>query len=195
MKDKQALREAMRGSRRALPKAQQEKAARDAAARLYGFAPYMKAKTVMAYIACQGELSLAPVIDDALRSGKTLLLPRCDAPGVITARRVMRLSQMSPGAYGLMEPEAGSEVFPPEEIDLILVPGTAFDAGGGRLGQGGGYYDRFLEKTGALRVGVCHAFALQKSVPAEAHDARMDYILTPQAVIRCGGTTSDDRRA
>lgn len=51
MKDKQALREAMRGSRRALPKAQQEKAARDAAARLYGFAPYMKAKTVMAYIA------------------------------------------------------------------------------------------------------------------------------------------------
>ena len=94
-----------------------------------------------------------------------------------------------------MEPEAGCEVFPPEEIDLILVPGTAFDAGGGRLGQGGGYYDRFLEKTGALRVGVCHGFALQKSVPEEAHDARMDYILTPQAVIRCGKTTSDDRRA
>lgn len=184
----------MRGMRRAMPIAQQEQAAREAAARLFGFTPYQEAKTVMAYIACRGELSLAPVIDDALGSGKTLLLPRCDAPGVITARRIERLSQLAPGAYGLMEPRADSKIVPPEGIDLILVPGTAFDRRGGRLGQGGGYYDRFLEKTDALRVGVCHGFALVDSVPSDAHDARMDCILTPQAMIRCGKATRDDRR-
>lgn len=194
MTNKKTLRNAMRDRRRALPPDRQAHDARDAAAELRGFAPYTEAKNVMAYIACRGELSLAPAIDDVLRSGRTLLLPRCDAPGVITARRIGRLSQLVPGAYGLMEPPEESEIFPPEAIGLILVPGTAFDRCGGRLGQGGGYYDRFLEKTGALRVGVCHGFALMESVPADAHDARMDYILTPQAVIRCGRTTSDNGR-
>lgn len=194
MNDKQALRKAMRDMRRALSPDAQAQAARDAAARLAGFASYTRADSVMAYMACRGELSLGPVIGDLLARGKTLLLPRCDAPGVITARRIERLEQLVPGAYGLMEPGEDSEVFPPESIDLVFVPGTAFDRHGGRLGQGGGYYDRFLEKTNAVRVGVCHGFAVIGRAPQEAHDQKMDCILTPQVLIRCGETTSDDRR-
>ena len=67
----------------------------------------------------------------------------------------------------------------PAEIDLILVPGTAFDVRGHRIGQGGGYYDRYLNRTRAVRVGVCHDFALLSAVPSEAHDARMDIVVTP----------------
>ena len=195
MNDKQALRKAMRDMRRGLSRDEQAIAARDAAARLFGFAPYKDAKRVMAYMACRGELSLAPVIEDILIRGKTLLLPRCDAPGVITARRIESLSQLVPGTYGLMEPASESEIVPPAEIDLILVPGTAFDRRGGRIGQGGGYYDRLLEQTDALRAGVCHDFAVIECVPAEQHDAYMDYILTPQGIARCGKETSDDGRA
>ena len=195
MTEKDAIRRALREKRRALPAQEQESAARDAAAQLSGFLPYRKAKAVMAYIACRGELSLAPVIEEVLRQGRTLLLPRCDAPGIITARRISSLEDLVPGRYGLMEPAEDSGVFPPKEIDLLLVPGVAFDCGGGRLGQGGGYYDRFLPGTRALRVGVCHGFALLDRIPVSQHDARMDMILTPQALLACNKTTNDNGRA
>lgn len=192
--DKDELRRAMRARRRALAKDEQRRASQAVAERVRAFAPYAGARSVMAYMACRGELSLAPVIADALKQGKTLLLPRCEAPGVMTARRVTALAQLVPGAYGLMEPAESCAVFPPEEIELILVPGTAFDALGGRLGQGGGFYDRFLARTGALRVGICHDFALTGRVPAQAHDMRMDCIITPGGTIRTGNPTNDHGR-
>ena len=66
---------------------------------------------------------------------------------------------------------------------LMLIPGTAFDRAGGRIGQGGGYYDRYILKTRAFRVGVCHGFALMDSVPTEKHDARMDAVVTPEETL------------
>lgn len=185
----------MRSRRMALSVEEQRRASLAVHAHVRAFAPYGKARSVMAYMACRGEIDLAPVIADALARGKTLLLPRCEAPGIMTARRVTDLSQLAAGMYGLMEPAKSCAVFPPEEIDLIFVPGTAFDASGGRLGQGGGYYDRFLARTGALRAGVCHDFALTACVPAQAHDVRMDCILTPGGLHGTGGQPNDHRRA
>lgn len=192
--DKAALRGQMRALRRALSAQEQAACARAAFARLTGFAPYRRAGSVMAYAAARGELPLDAVLDDLLAGGRTLLMPRCEGPGRMTARRVTSLSQLRPGAYGLMEPEEGCPAAAPEEIGLVLVPGTAFDRSGGRLGQGGGYYDRFLARTRALTVGVCHDFALIARVPAEAHDARMDYILTPGALLACREHPQEDRR-
>ena len=190
--NKDELRHAMRARRRALSQEEQRRASLAVLERVRAFAPYREARSVMAYMACRGELDLSPVLLDALAQGKTLLLPRCEAPGIMTARRVTELSQLAAGAYGLMEPAQCCAVFPPEEINLIFVPGTAFDALGGRLGQGGGYYDRFLAQTRGLRVGVCHDFALLERVPTMAHDVRMDAILTPGAWIDC--RPEEDRR-
>ena len=192
--NKDELRHAMRARRRALSQEEQRRASLAVLERVRAFAPYREARSVMAYMACRGELDLSPVLLDALAQGKTLLLPRCEAPGIMTARRVTELLQLAAGAYGLMEPAQCCAVFPPEEINLIFVPGTAFDRSGGRLGQGGGYYDRFLARTRALTVGVCHDFALIARVPAEAHDARMDYILTPGALLACREHPQEDRR-
>ncbi len=191
MSDKEALRRAMRARRQALAQGEQEAAAQAALDLLRGYAPYRQAKTVLAYMACRGEMGLAPALLDILESGKTLLLPRCEAAGGMTARRVRDPAQLTPGAYGIPEPGEDCEILPPQAIDLILVPGAAFGRDGGRIGQGGGYYDRYLRGTRAWRVGVCHGFALLDSVPAEAHDMRMDAILTPQGVIH----VQHDRRA
>ena len=191
--NKDELRQAMRARRRALSQEEQRRASLAVLERVRAFAPYREARSVMAYMACRGELDLSPVLLDALAQGKTLLLPRCEAPGIMTARRVTELSQLAAGAYGLMEPAQCCAVFPPEEINLIFVPGTAFDALGGRLGQGGGYYDRFLARTGALRTGVCHDFALTACVPVQAHDVRMDCILTPGGM-RCTGSQPNEHR-
>lgn len=189
--NKDELRAQMRARRRALDEAAQAEAAQAVLARLKAFAPYQSARCVMAYMACRGELSLAPVIEEIFRSEKTLALPRCEAPGIMTARRVDHPQQLVPGAYGLMEPGEGCAVLAPEEIDLILVPGTAFDAKGRRLGQGGGYYDRFLCRTNALLIGVCHDFALLAHVPAQAHDQNMHHILTPAGMFACGRKESE----
>lgn len=182
--NKQELRTEMRALRRALSPQEQRKASLDVCERLRGFAPYAGAECIMAYIACRGELSLEPVIAEILLSGRTLVLPRCEAPGVMTARRIDDLSQLAPGSYGLMEPDAACEIMPPEAIDLILVPGTAFGRDGSRIGQGGGYYDRFLPKTHAFFVGVCHGQALLECVPSGAHDVRMDAVMTPEEILR-----------
>lgn len=192
--NKDELRHAMRARRRVLSQEEQRRASLAVLERVRAFAPYREARSVMAYMACRGELDLSPVIADALAQGKTLLLPRCEAPGIMTARRVTDLSQLVSGAYGLIEPAQCCAVFPPEEIDLIFVPGTAFDASGGRLGQGGGYYDRFLARTKALRAGVCHDFALIACVPAQAHDMRMDCIFTPGGMRCTGGQPNEHRR-
>ena len=192
--NKDELRHAMRARRRALSQEEQRRASLAVLERVRAFAPYREARSVMAYMACRGELDLSPVLLDALAQGKTLLLPRCEAPGIMTARRVTELSQLAAGAYSLMEPAQCCAVFPPEEINLIFVPGTAFDALGGRLGQGGGYYDRFLARTKALRAGVCHDFALIARVPAQAHDMRMDCIFTPGGMRCTGGQPNEHRR-
>lgn len=178
--------------RRSLSPGEQEKAARAVFDQLASFSPYSCARTVMAYMASRGELSLEFVIRDVLGSGKMLLLPKCEAPGEMTARRITAMRDLACGAYGLMEPDAACEVI--RKIDLVLVPGVAFDRAGHRLGQGGGYYDRFLHTSGALRVGVCHDAALLDDVPHEAHDETMNFVITPGGVIRTGNDTTGGNR-
>lgn len=174
----------MRAARRRLAETEQQAAAQAVFALLSEFEPYRSAKCVMAYMACRGELDLGPVIRDVLERGKTLLLPRCEPGRQLTARKVVGNDDLSPGAYGLMEPNADCEIADPKQIDLILVPGAAFDRIGGRIGQGAGYYDQFLPETDGLRVGICHGFALFERVPCEIHDIRMDTVITPGGIIR-----------
>ena len=156
--NKAELRTQMRDMRRALLPEQQQEAAQGVYERMMAFEPYHAARVVMAYMACRGELDLAPVIRDVFERGKTLVLPRCEADGTMTARRICDQGDLAPGAYGLLEPDAGCEIIDPAQIDLILVPGVAFDRLGRRLGQGAGYYDRFLPDTQAVCAGICHCY-------------------------------------
>ena len=91
------------------------------------------------------------------------------------------------GSYGILEPkpEDSTEVFA-EDIDLIIVPAVAFTKECGRLGQGGGYYDRLLKKTGAFTVGVGYDFQLCESLPVEEHDMPLDCVALPGALFKKG---------
>lgn len=82
------------------------------------------------------------------------------------------------GAFGIGEPGPEAALCRPEEIDLIVVPGVAFTAGGARLGRGKGYYDRYFALPGmrALRIGVCFAHQLVDRLPVEPHDAAMEQV-------------------
>jgi len=179
---REAIRARMRQLRAQLEAPAQDEASRRVLRHILSLDAYKSAKTVMAYAAARGELSLAPVIEDVLASGRRLALPKCEALGVMTARRVRSMDELEPGVWGLMEPRCESEIIPCGEIDLILAPGTSFDREGNRIGQGGGYYDRFLPGTRAARVGICHSFALLERLQAQEHDAKMDAVVTPDGV-------------
>ena len=179
---RRTIRADMKKRRAALSEEEQADAARAVWQRLRGLAAYQSAKCVMAYAAVRGELGAWDAVRDVLASGRALAMPLCEGPGAMTARRVTDLSQLVPGAFGVPEPEMECEIVQPEEIGLILVPGTAFDRRMRRIGQGGGYYDRFLPKTRAVRAGICHDFALLDTLPAMAHDAPMDLIVTPSGL-------------
>ncbi|MDY7078555.1 MAG: 5-formyltetrahydrofolate cyclo-ligase [Chloroflexota bacterium] len=87
--------------------------------------------------------------------------------------------------FGMLEPALDLPVIAPAVLDVALVPGVAFDRHGGRLGFGGGYYDRFLPTTPALSVGVTYDECLADELPCGEHDQRVDWVVTPTQMIRC----------
>jgi 5-formyltetrahydrofolate cyclo-ligase len=110
---------------------------------------------------------------------KRLALPVITRDGEMTFREYTAPESLTPGPYGIHAPHEGREI-PPQEIDLMLVPGLAFDSAGRRLGRGKGYYDRYLAHPAAAhihKVGLCHPEALIPEVPAEPHDIIMDKVV------------------
>lgn len=181
--EKAEIRRQMRSMRRALSGEEQKRAADGVYAQIMRMESYRSARTVMAYAAVRGELSLERVTEHIRASGRRLALPRCGENGEMDACLVTERRQLRQGAYGIWEPDEGCPIVPPEEIDLMLIPGTAFDRAGGRIGQGGGYYDRYIIKTRAVRVGICHGFALVNRIPTEKHDVLMDAVVTPEETL------------
>lgn len=90
------------------------------------------------------------------------------------------------GEYGLMEPAAECPALTNKQLDLVLVPGLAFDPNGRRLGRGKGYYDRLLPQVTGEFCGVAIDWQVLPEVPAGPHDQRLDCILTPTRWIACG---------
>ena len=141
---------------------------------------YQNAETILAYAAIFPEPDLQVILQEILDQGKTLLLPRCEDAENMTARVIRDLAELVPGAFSIPEPDSGAQIMEPEKIDLILVPGMAFDPYGGRLGKGKGYYDRFLTGLQVKTMGICGA--LLPRIPMEEHDLRMDAVVTAKEV-------------
>lgn len=151
---------------------------------------YQSAKNVMVYIDFRNEVKTNHIINDLLSKDKKVVIPIS-----VPKTREMILSQLlnpekelTKGTYGILEPkkEYIREVNP-ETIDLILVPGVAFDEKGYRLGYGGGYYDRFLDKLTKNTPSIALAFDVQiiEKVPTDIHDHPVDSIVTESRIISC----------
>lgn len=124
--------------------------------------------------------------------GIPVAAPRVGAAGDMTLREITGEEELMPGAYGIREPGPGAPEAPLAPGTLVLVPGLAFDAAGGRLGYGGGYYDRLLAghradiDAGAI-VLAAPAFAAQlvDAVPTEPHDVRVRFLITEEGLLDC----------
>lgn len=145
------------------------------------------AKVVMIFLNTETEIDTVAIALATWAAEKTVLVPRVN----ISKRHMIALECKSlhaglmPGSYGILEPENG-EPWPIESIDLVVVPGLAFDRRGNRLGQGAGFYDRFLATEGFRATTCAIAFAEQMidSVPVGPDDWPMDVIVTDHEMIR-----------
>ncbi len=148
---------------------------------------WASARTVLVYAAARGEPPLAELVALARETGREVVLPRV-AGTTLALHAWPQGGVLVRSPLGVGEPDIAWPVVDPGAVDLALVPGLAFDARGGRLGQGGGYYDRLLAGFAQTRrgadlprsVGVAWAFQLVPEVPAEPHDVRVDAVLTEE---------------
>lgn len=131
---------------------------------------FEEAGTIAGYVPMNREADVLPVLLEAWKKNKTVLLPRVEGKGRMTLRRVRKLSDMSPGAYGIPEPKEDAPLEDPLSADLLLIPLEAIDWEGFRLGKGGGYYDRLLPLTRGLTLGCAMAHQQVERVPREEWD-------------------------
>ncbi len=185
MKDRQALRNEMKKRRARVSMIEVLEMSARMAERVLRLPQYANAKRVMCYIGIGTEVNTYGLLREIIRSGRELYVPVTLPKRQMKAARLTSFDQLHKGRFGIPEPVEYKEIAP-EKLDLILVPGLAFDLNGNRLGYGGGYYDRFLPKTQAKRVGICYEEQLLPCVPAEEHDVPMDMLVTQSNVYPCG---------
>ncbi len=136
---------------------------------------FKKARTILAYWSMDDEVFTHEFVCK-WADRKILLLP-CVNGDELDIRYFEGKEQLCPGeGYAIPEP-VGKLFEDLGQIDLILVPGVAFDSSGNRLGRGKGYYDKILKQTKAYKVGVCFDFQLLDKVPTEEHDVKMDRVI------------------
>lgn len=135
-------------------------------------------RTVLLYHGMDTEPDTVRLLSPLWDIGKQVCLPRCLPGNQMEARLVQRDSTLVRHPYGMLEPGPDCPLIPPGQIDLVLVPGLAFDRSGGRLGRGGGYYDRWLAGFSGVTAALCRDGLLMEAIPRLPHDLGVDLVIT-----------------
>jgi 5-formyltetrahydrofolate cyclo-ligase len=193
---KRALRREMSAARAALSETERHRRSEAASARLLAL-PELAAladagpRTLAGYVAVKGEIDPAPALAAAAAGGAAVALPRvAPEPPRLRFHRA-DAGPLTPGRFGLNEPDRSAPEVGPDELDVVILPGLAFDAEGRRLGFGGGYYDgAFGELAGAdpgrrpALIGLCYDFQIVARCPAGDGDVPVDLVVTDARVLR-----------
>ena len=170
------MREAKKQHQAQLPKMSEE-----VAEKLQGIVASRNPQTVMAYWPLPDEVDIRPLVDLLVAQGIVIILPKVTGDETMELRHYASRADLEEGAFHIMEP-VGEPFVDYDQIDMILVPGMAFDAAGHRLGRGKGYYDRFLNTHFSTTrhpylLGICFPFQHVAEVPSEKHDVLMDEVI------------------
>jgi 5-formyltetrahydrofolate cyclo-ligase len=157
--------------------------------RLWQLPAFYNSKSIFTYVNFRSEVITLPLVNQALERGMRVAVPLT----LVVDKKLVAYQltnpevDLAPGYCGIPEPiiDRCSRIAP-ESIDTVILPGSVFDAQGGRLGYGGGYYDRFLTNEGpqALRIAVAFEVQVVDNVPIQEHDQRVHYLVTEERTIQ-----------
>lgn len=143
---------------------------------------FIRARNIMLYYSVKREPGTQRIAEAAFMAGKTVAFPYCFRSGIMQARTVRSLSELQPAMLGIPAPPENSDAIEPEEFDLIVVPALIYDRDGYRIGNGGGYYDRYLSGIRAFTVGLCRERLITDRLPREPHDISVDCVVTEEGI-------------
>ena len=167
---------------------------------------YRQADKLFMFVGTGWEVDTWPLAEEALADGKQVAVPRClpmdsgpgaqkpggvpgdaaFAGGVMEACLIKsRASLRQVPPMNLWEPEPGTPVLQPSAVAFALIPCITCDISGRRLGRGGGYYDRFLKQGSFTKVALCRQVVLQETLPTQAHDEKVDFVVTEDGILDC----------
>lgn len=176
--DKAALRALIRAQAAAIPLQRRRESDALLARRFLALPQVARAQTLLLFWGVGTEPDTRPILDGLWAAGKTVLLPKCLPGRAMAARKAAGPDGLVPGAFGIPEPGEDCPAVEPDRIDLILVPDLCCDRQCYRLGQGGGYYDRYLARYHGHTVSLCRDELLQASVPTGEYDRPVELVLT-----------------
>lgn len=185
MSDKKSIRSEMKAALSQLTKPFYEDYSYQIAKNLYHQSEWIDAKVIGITISKQPEVDTYQIIRKAWELGKQVAVPKCHPQNKkLTFRILTEFSQLESVFYGLLEPvEALTTEVTPAEIDLLIVPGLAYNHQGYRIGFGGGYYDRFLQQYKGATASLAFHNQVIENMPVEVHDIPVSKIITDQGVI------------
>ena len=202
---KNSLRMYSRAFREAMEPAEKEAADEAILRRLLSLREYRKAEWIYTYVSKPIEVDTLALIENALRHGKHVAVPRC-VPGTreMEFYEIHSLFELQPGTFGVLEPVPENSRLVQEEAEgLCIVPGLSFDAEGYRLGYGKGYYDRFLSRFSGTTAGVCYKGCLRRLLPHGYYDRPVEILITERSIRNIpkqnlrtgnGGVKQDERK-
>ncbi len=186
IEEKQQLRRIMRALEGNLAARYKEESSRAIAAHLLAMPEYQEAGTVFCFVGTDREIDTRPILEDILVAGKRLCVPLCTGKGIMELRQVTDLGQLVPGAYGILEPPTDTPLVAVDEVDFAVLPCLTCNHLGQRLGQGGGYYDRFLSHYRGGTVLLCREKLIREEIPLEPHDYPVPWVLTERGLYEDG---------
>lgn len=189
MSSKQITRECVLNKRDSLDKQQRSYKGSLIVKNVLALPEYVSAQTIMIYLGFNSEVPTLDLAARILNSGKRLVVPLCHEDNIIPCIVTDLEQDISPGKWGIPEPRRDRIcTLPPVEIDLVIVPGVAFDLQGNRLGYGKGYYDRFLPqlREGVLTVGLGFSCQIVEEMETDEYDYKITLLITENSVIYAG---------
>ncbi len=175
--EKSELRQRIMQRRSVIPAAKRKAWDDKIVSALWQLDAYKQANTIMIYLSFSNEINTWPLLTRAFAEGKQVAVPKLlKMPKEMTAVQITSKADLKPSLWGIYEPILDTPLSP-RSIDLVVVPGLAFDRLGYRLGYGGGYYDRYLPQITGLKVALCYEEFVM-DVPIMPWDQRVDRVLT-----------------
>ncbi|MGL5647445.1 MAG: 5-formyltetrahydrofolate cyclo-ligase [Clostridium sp.] len=143
---------------------------------------YKKAENICIYVNYGSEINTKSIIERTLRDKKEVFVPKMKKARKMDFIKINSLEDLEKNKIGILEPKENFNE-KVDKIEILVLPGLAFDIHGGRLGYGGGYYDRYLNDINAKKIALAYELQIIKKVPMEDHDVRYDYLLSEKRVI------------